>query len=83
MISLVIAIVGLIWGSLGLAQNGIYTMEQIWNLPGPDRPNYVKRLARSGSFLLVLAVGLATSTFLAARSLRSTGVRCCWRWRAA
>ncbi len=34
-ISLVIAIVGLIWGSLGLAQNGIYTMEQIWNLPGP------------------------------------------------
>jgi YihY family inner membrane protein len=64
-ISLVIAIVGLIWGSLGLAQNGIYTMEQVWNLPGPDRPNYVKRLARSGAFLGVLLVGLATSTFLA------------------
>jgi YihY family inner membrane protein len=65
-ISLVIAIVGLLWGSLGLAQNGIFTMSQVWNLPGPDRPNYVKRLARSVAFLLVLALGLATSTFLAA-----------------
>jgi YihY family inner membrane protein len=65
-ISLVISIVGLLWGSLALAQNGIFTMSQLWNLPGPDRPNYIKRLARSVTFLLVLALGLATSTFLAA-----------------
>jgi YihY family inner membrane protein len=65
-ISLVISVVGLLWGSLGLAQNGIFTMSQVWNLPGPDRPNYWKRLARSVAFLLVLALGLATSTFLAA-----------------
>jgi YihY family inner membrane protein len=65
-ISLVISVIGLLWGSLGLAQNGIFTMSQVWNLPGPDRPNYWKRLARSVTFLLVLALGLATSTFLAA-----------------
>jgi YihY family inner membrane protein len=65
-ISLLIAVLGLIWGSLGLAQNGIFTMSQVWNLPGPERPNYFKRLARSLAFLLVLALGLATSTFLAA-----------------
>ena len=65
-ISLVIAIIGLLWGGLGLAQNGIFTMSQVWNLPGPDRPNYLKRLARSVVFLLLLALGLATSTFLAA-----------------
>ena len=65
-ISLVISIVGLLWGSLALAQNGIFTMSQLWNLPGPDRPNYIKRLARSVTFLLVLALALATSTFLAA-----------------
>ncbi len=65
-ISLVISVVGLLWGSLGLAQNGIFTMSQVWNLPGPDRPNYWKRLGRSVTFLLVLALGLATSTFLAA-----------------
>ncbi len=65
-ISLAISVVGLLWGSLGLAQNGIFTMSQVWNLPGPARPNYWKRLARSVTFLLVLALGLATSTFLAA-----------------
>ncbi len=65
-ISLVISVVGLLWGSLGLAQNGIFTMSQVWNLPGPERLNYWKRLARSVTFLLVLALGLATSTFLAA-----------------
>jgi len=65
-IGLTVGIVGLAWGSLGLAQNGIFTMEQIWNLPGVDRPNYLKRLARSVSFLVVLGVGIMVSTFLAA-----------------
>ena len=26
---------GLLWGSLRVAQNGIFTMEQVWNVPGP------------------------------------------------
>jgi uncharacterized BrkB/YihY/UPF0761 family membrane protein len=63
---LTVGIVGLAWGSLGLAQNGIFTMEQVWNLPGVDRPNYLKRLLRSVSFLAVLGLGLLVSTFLAA-----------------
>ena len=54
-------------------------MSQIWNLPGPDRPNYLKSLSRSVTFLLVLALGLATSTFLAAAVPAGTGVRCCGR----
>jgi YihY family inner membrane protein len=65
-VGLTVGIVGLVWGSLGLAQNGIFTMEQIWNLPGVDRPNYLKRLSRSVTFLVVLGVGLLVSTFLAA-----------------
>jgi YihY family inner membrane protein len=63
---LAVGIGGLLWGSLGLAQNGIFTMEQVWNLPGPDRPNYVKRLGRSVAFLVVLGLGLIVSTVLAA-----------------
>ena len=62
----VVGIGGLTWGSLSLAQNGIFTMSQVWNLPGPERPNYLKRLGRSLGFLLVLGVGLLVGTFLAA-----------------
>lgn len=62
----VIGVGGLVWGSLALGQNGIFTMAQVWNLPGPERPNYVKRLSRSFGFLLVLAVGLLVGTFLGA-----------------
>jgi uncharacterized BrkB/YihY/UPF0761 family membrane protein len=40
-------------------------MAEIWNLPGPDRPNYVTRLGRSFVFLLVLGFGMLISTGLA------------------
>jgi YihY family inner membrane protein len=70
---LTIGIVGLVWGSLGLAQNGMFAMAQVWNVPGPARPNYPKRLLRSISFLAVLAVGLVLSTFLAAGAPTARG----------
>jgi YihY family inner membrane protein len=65
-IGLTVGIFGLLWGSLGLAQNGIFTMAQIWNLPGPERPNYIKRLERSVAFLAILGAGVILSTFFAA-----------------
>jgi YihY family inner membrane protein len=65
-VGLTVGIGGLLWGSLGLAQNGIFTMAQVWNVPGPERPNYIKRLGRSVTFLLVLGLGLIVSTVLAA-----------------
>ena len=64
-VGLVIGIVGLIWGSTGLAQAGLFSMAQVWNLPGPERPNYVTRLGRSLTFLVVLGVGLVITTALA------------------
>jgi YihY family inner membrane protein len=65
-LGLAIGLVGLLWGSMGLAQAGLFAMAQTWNLPGPERPNFVKRLGRSVAFVAVLGVGLAISTFLAA-----------------
>jgi len=65
-IGLVVGTGGLVWGSVGLAQNGIFTMAQVWNLPGPERPGYLERIARSIAFLAVLGVTLALSTLLAA-----------------
>lgn len=38
---LAVGIAWLVWGSLGLAQAGIFAMQQLWNLPGPKRPNYI------------------------------------------
>ena len=72
-VGLIVGVLGLTWGSLGLAQNGIFTMEQVWNLPGPDRPNYIKRLGRSLSFLVVLGVGMLVSTVLAAGAPTANG----------
>ena len=65
-IGLIIGMAVLIWGTSRLAQAGIFTMEQVWNLPGPARPGYVPRLGRAGTFLGVLGLGVIATTGLAA-----------------
>jgi YihY family inner membrane protein len=62
---LIAGIVGLIYGSTGLAQAGQYSMAQVWNVPVAARPGFLPRMARSGIFLLLLAIGLVVSTALA------------------
>ncbi len=64
-IGLVVGLLALLWGSTGLAQSGLFSMSQVWNLPGADRPSFVKRLGRSIAFLAVLASGLVVTTALA------------------
>ncbi|MHB1445644.1 MAG: YihY/virulence factor BrkB family protein [Acidimicrobiales bacterium] len=64
-VALVVSLVMLLWGTTGVAQAGLFTMAQIWNLPGPERPNYIKRVARSFSFLAVIGLGLIVTTFAA------------------
>jgi YihY family inner membrane protein len=63
-IGLIVGLVGLIWGSTGLAQAGLFTMEQVWNLPGPARPGYVQRLGRAVLFLALLGAGVIVTTGL-------------------
>jgi YihY family inner membrane protein len=59
-IGLVVGVLGLLWGSTGLAQSGLFSMSQVWNLPGPDRPNYFSRLGRSFGFLVGLGIVVTT-----------------------
>ena len=61
-IGLIVGLAVLVWGTTRLAQAGIFTMEQVWNLPGPARPGYVPRLGRSALFLVVLGVGVIVTT---------------------
>jgi YihY family inner membrane protein len=63
-IGLIVGLVGLIWGATGLAQAGLFTMEQVWNLPGPARPGYVQRLGRAVLFLALLGAGVIVTTGL-------------------
>jgi YihY family inner membrane protein len=65
-IGLIFGLLGLVWGATGLAQSGLFIMEQVWNLPGPARPGYVPRLGRALLFLGVLGAGVVVTTLLTA-----------------
>jgi YihY family inner membrane protein len=64
-IGLIVGLLVLIYGVTGLAQAGLFTMTQIWNLPGPARPGYAQRLGRALLFLALLGGGVIVTTGLA------------------
>ncbi|MFH9347502.1 YihY/virulence factor BrkB family protein [Kitasatospora sp. NPDC017646] len=61
-LALVVAVLGLLYGTLGIAQVLQHAMAEIWNVPGVVRPGYWPRLARSLLLFTVLAVGLLFAT---------------------
>ena len=63
-ISLLVGLLLVTWGATGLAQAGLFTMAQVWNLPGPARPGFVPRLGRAVLFIAVLGVGVVGGTLL-------------------
>jgi YihY family inner membrane protein len=73
-IGLIIGLLVVIWGTSGLAQTAMFTMAQIWNIPGPHRPGYLQRLGRSGLFLVGLLVGVVATTGLASLNAFSNHV---------
>jgi YihY family inner membrane protein len=69
-----IGLVGLIWGSLGVAHAGQLAMAEVWNVPGVDRPAFLKRMLRGFGLLAVLGVGLAATTIIASLSALGDGI---------
>jgi len=63
-IGLVVGLALLVWGATGLAQSALFTMAEVWNLPGPARPGYFPRVVRSLLFLGVLGLGVLSTTLL-------------------
>ncbi|MFI9365158.1 YihY/virulence factor BrkB family protein [Kitasatospora sp. NPDC053057] len=61
-LALAVAVLGLLYGTLGIAQVLQHAMAEIWNVPGAVRPGYWPRLARSLLLFTVLAVGLLLAT---------------------
>jgi YihY family inner membrane protein len=68
LIGLIVGMATLVWGTTGLAQSGLFTMEQVWNLPGPARPGFLPRLGRSLLFLVLLGLVVIATSLLAGLS---------------
>lgn len=62
--ALIFGFLGLLYGSLGVAQAAQHAMSQLWNVPGVSRPGFLPRLARSLLFFVVLGAGLVLTTLL-------------------
>ncbi len=58
---LVFGLLGLLYGSLGIAQSGQHAMSQIWNVPGVLRPGFIPRLGRSMLLYLTMAAAMLLS----------------------
>ena len=60
--AVVLGSLGLLYGSLGIAQTLQFAMAQVWNIPGVKRPGYLPRLERSVALIAVLGIGLLASS---------------------
>lgn len=63
-VGLVVSLVVLAYGCFGLAGAGMFVVNEAWDVPLVDRPNFLPSLLRSALFLLVLGIGVVVSTFL-------------------
>jgi YihY family inner membrane protein len=63
-IALVVGAVGLVWGSLGVANVSQHAMAQLWSVPAPRRPSFLARIARSLLVLGVLALAIGGTAAL-------------------
>ena len=65
-LGLIIGCLGLLYGSLGIAQILQFSMAQVWNIPGVERPGYLPRMTRGVLLIAALGIGLLLSTGTAA-----------------
>ncbi|MFG2824498.1 YihY/virulence factor BrkB family protein [Kitasatospora sp. NPDC048365] len=61
-LALVVALLGMLYGALGVAQVLQHTMAEVWNVPGVVRPGWFARLVRGLLLFAALAVGLLLAT---------------------
>ena len=72
-VALVIGVLGLIWGSQGLAQAAQFTMDEAWNIPNKTRPGFVSRTVRSFGWYTAFGIGVLVAT-----SVSSLGAALHW-----
>ena len=73
-IALVVGILGTLWGGLGITQSFQDAMNDIWNVPRRQRPNFWLRLARGLAALLLVAGEVVAATVLAQLGIAGPGL---------
>jgi len=63
-LGLLVGAVGLLWGSLGVAQAVQFAINEAWKVPPRNRPGLLPRTARGLAFFAVLGSSLAVSQIL-------------------
>ena len=73
-VALAVGILGTLWGGLGITQSFQDAMNDIWNVPRRQRPNFWWRLARGLAALLLVAGELVAATVLAQLGIAGPGL---------
>jgi YihY family inner membrane protein len=71
-LALAVGIVGAIWGGLAVMQAAQDAMNEVWEVPMKDRPNFLTSRLRSVIMLVVLGVGIVAATLLAGLATAGT-----------
>jgi YihY family inner membrane protein len=63
-IALTIGVVGALWGGMGVMKTAGTAMDEIWEVPKRQRPNFLRGLLRAALLLVVLGGGIVVTTVL-------------------
>jgi inner membrane protein YhjD len=64
-IALVIGLLGAVWAGLGAMQAAQDSINEVWDVPRTEYPNFIRKRLRSIAMLLLIVVGLAISSAVA------------------
>jgi YihY family inner membrane protein len=73
-VALAVGILGTLWGGLGITQSFQDAMNDLWNVPRRQRPNFWWRLARGLAALLLVAGELVAATVLTQLGIAGPGL---------
>ena len=73
-LALAVGVLGTLWGGLGITQSFQDAMNDIWNVPRRQRPNFWWRLARGLAALVLVAGEVLAATVLAQASIAGPGL---------
>jgi YihY family inner membrane protein len=63
-VALAVGLVGALWGGMGVMKTAGTAMDEIWEVPKRQRPNFLRALLRAVLLLVVLGGGIVVTTVL-------------------